>query len=313
MGPQELEDAARQLARTHGADVSSIVGDDLLARELPDDPRRGPRQHRARRGSSTSPGARAPGPRRRVTLVGKGICFDTGGLDIKPASGMLIMKKDMGGAAAALALGHMVMAAGLDVRLRILIPAAENSIVRQRLPPRRRADEPRGQDGGDRQHRCRGPARAGRRAGARRRGAARYAHQLCHADGRRARGAGSGPAAALHRRRRAWRRRLLAAGNRVGDPVWRMPFWSGYEANLDSAVADMNNVVRRRRSPAPSRQRCSCAASSSRPGASCISTSTAGGRRSSRSVPRAASCRPRAPCSRCCAQRAPLRRAERQT
>ena len=79
------------------------------------------------------PGGRAGAP--TVTLVGKGICFDTGGLDIKPASGMLIMKKDMGGAAAALALGHMIMAAKLDVRLRILIPAAENSIAGNAFRP----------------------------------------------------------------------------------------------------------------------------------------------------------------------------------
>src|SRR6185369_10378002 len=72
---------------------------------------------------------------RQITLVGKGIAFDTGGLDIKPASGMLIMKKDMGGAASALALGHMVMAAKLDVRLRILIPAAENSIAGNAFRP----------------------------------------------------------------------------------------------------------------------------------------------------------------------------------
>src|SRR6185503_10468822 len=64
----------------------------------------------------------------KVTLVGKGVCFDTGGLDLKPASGMLLMKKDMGGAAVALTLDHMIMGQKLDVRLRILIPAAENSV-----------------------------------------------------------------------------------------------------------------------------------------------------------------------------------------
>jgi leucyl aminopeptidase len=79
------------------------------------------------------PGGRAGAP--MVTLVGKGICFDTGGLDIKPASGMLIMKKDMGGAAAVLALGHMAMAAKLDLRLRILIPAADNSIAGNAFRP----------------------------------------------------------------------------------------------------------------------------------------------------------------------------------
>ena len=101
-----------------------------------------------------------------VTLVGKGICFDTGGLDIKPASGMLIMKKDMGGAAAALALGHMAMAAKLDVRLRILIPAADNSIAGNAFRPGDVLTSRAGTDRRDRQHRCRGPAGARRCAGA---------------------------------------------------------------------------------------------------------------------------------------------------
>ena len=81
-------------------------------------PRAAPRRHRS--------GAIRPHP--KVTLVGKGVCFDTGGLDIKPSSGMLLMKKDMGGAANALGLAHMIMAAGLPVRLRVLIPAVENAI-----------------------------------------------------------------------------------------------------------------------------------------------------------------------------------------
>ena len=132
---EQLEDAARQLARKHGASVSSIVGDDLLAKNFPMIHAVGRASDRPPRliDLSWGPGGRAGA--RTVTLVGKGICFDTGGLDIKPASGMLIMKKDMGGAAAALALGHMVMAAKLDVRLRILIPAAENSIAGNAFRP----------------------------------------------------------------------------------------------------------------------------------------------------------------------------------
>ena len=71
----------------------------------------------------------------KVTLVGKGVCFDTGGLDIKPSSGMLLMKKDMGGAANVLGLASMIMAAGLNVRLRVLIPAVENSIAGNAFRP----------------------------------------------------------------------------------------------------------------------------------------------------------------------------------
>ena len=125
MGPAELELAARDLAARHGAKVDVIVGDDLIEKNFP-------LIHAVGRASTRAPRlidltwGRADAV--KVTVVGKGICFDTGGLDIKPSSGMLLMKKDMGGAASALALGHMIMSAGLDVRLRVLIPAAENAI-----------------------------------------------------------------------------------------------------------------------------------------------------------------------------------------
>jgi leucyl aminopeptidase len=242
MGPQELEDAARQLARTHGADVSSIVGDDLLAKNFP-------MIHAVGRASPRAPrlidltwghtGGRAGG--RQITLVGKGIAFDTGGLDIKPASGMLIMKKDMGGAASALALGHMVMAAKLDVRLRILIPAAENSIAGNAFRP------------GDVL-----ASRAGKTVeigNTDAEGRLVLADALALADEARpdtvisfatltgaARVALGPDLPPLYSDDDALAQEIVAAGNRVGDPVWRMPFWSAYEANLDSSVADMNNV-----------------------------------------------------------------------
>ena len=103
MGPAELEAAARALAKQHGAKFRSIVGDDLLKQNFPlihavgraADPTRAPRLIELRWGKSSDP---------KVTLVGKGVCFDTGGLDLKPESAMLIMKKDMGGAATVLAL-----------------------------------------------------------------------------------------------------------------------------------------------------------------------------------------------------------------
>ena len=242
MGPQELEDAARQLARTHGADVSSVVGDDLLAKNFP-------LIHAVGRASPRAPrlidltwgraGGRAGD--RQITLVGKGIAFDTGGLDIKPASGMLIMKKDMGGAAAVLALGHMVMAAKLDVRLRILIPAAENSISGNAFRP------------GDVL-----ASRAGRTVeigNTDAEGRLVLADALALADEERpnavisfatltgaARVALGPDLPPLYCDDDALAQAMVAAGNRVGDPVWRMPFWSAYDANLDSAVADMNNV-----------------------------------------------------------------------
>lgn len=125
MGPSELSQVAKQLAQEFKAEFSEIVGDDLLKQNYPcihavgracDD---APRLLDLRFGDKNHP---------KVTLVGKGVCFDTGGLDIKPSSGMLLMKKDMGGAAHVLGLARMIMAAKLPVRLRVLIPAVENSI-----------------------------------------------------------------------------------------------------------------------------------------------------------------------------------------
>ena len=123
MGPAEIEAAARNLADQHGAEITTVDGDALIEGF--------PMVHAVGRASARAPrlidmrwGSEGP----RVTLVGKGVAFDTGGLDIKPASNMLLMKKDMGGAAAVLGLASMVMASGLPVRLRVIIPAVENAI-----------------------------------------------------------------------------------------------------------------------------------------------------------------------------------------
>jgi leucyl aminopeptidase len=125
LGPAELEAAIRALAKKHGAKVSSVVGKDLLKKNFPlvyavgQGSERAPRLVEFTWGKPSHP---------KLTLVGKGVCFDTGGLDIKPDTAMLLMKKDMGGAAASLALAHMIMDAKLKVRLRVIIPAVENSI-----------------------------------------------------------------------------------------------------------------------------------------------------------------------------------------
>jgi leucyl aminopeptidase len=125
MGPEELALAAQELAAEFGASFTCIVGEDLKASNFPLIHAVGMASDRAPRlidivwGDPAHP---------KVTLVGKGVCFDTGGLDLKPSSGMLIMKKDMGGAANVLALARMVMDAKLKVRLRVLIPAVENAV-----------------------------------------------------------------------------------------------------------------------------------------------------------------------------------------
>jgi leucyl aminopeptidase len=132
MGPEQLAAAAQQLANQYGANFACIVGDDLVQQNFPLIHAVGMASPRAPRlidfiwGDPAHP---------KVTLVGKGVCFDTGGLDLKPSAGMLIMKKDMGGAANVLALASMVMDAKLKVRLRVLIPAVENAVAGNAFRP----------------------------------------------------------------------------------------------------------------------------------------------------------------------------------
>lgn len=124
MGPPDLEAAARKLADQHGARISVITGDDLLAQNLPLIHTVGRAADRAPRLIDLTWGKTG----KKLTLVGKGVCFDTGGLNLKPGASMGLMKKDMGGAAAVLGLAHMIMATGMDLQLRVLIPAVENSV-----------------------------------------------------------------------------------------------------------------------------------------------------------------------------------------
>ncbi|MCQ0092175.1 M17 family metallopeptidase [Roseovarius sp. M141] len=131
MGPDTLEAACTDLAVQHGADITVTAGADLLAQNLP-------LIHAVGRASDCAPrlidmswGADGPA----LTLVGKGVCFDTGGLNLKPGSSMGLMKKDMGGAATVLGLAHMIMALDLPVRLRVLIPAVENSVSANAMRP----------------------------------------------------------------------------------------------------------------------------------------------------------------------------------
>ncbi|TCS64751.1 leucyl aminopeptidase family protein [Varunaivibrio sulfuroxidans] len=134
MGPGELAAAAEDLAARHGATCTVIVGDDLLAADYPAihavgraaAPSAAPRLIDMTWGNASDP---------KVTLVGKGVCFDTGGLNLKSGGNMKLMKKDMGGAAHVLGLAHMIMSAGLKLRLRVLIPAVENSVSAAALRP----------------------------------------------------------------------------------------------------------------------------------------------------------------------------------
>lgn len=238
MGPDELEAAARAIAEAHGADIDVIAGDQLLAQNFPAIHAVGRASHRAPRLIALQWGDPA---HPHVALVGKGVCFDTGGLDIKPADGMRNMKKDMGGAAHALALAGLVMARGLPVRLTLLLPAVENSIGPNAFRPGEIIATRKGIsveiDNTDAEGRvilCDALTYAGEQSPdivldfATLTGAARIA---------------LGPdLPALFANDDALANDWIAAGDRMRDPVWRMPLWRPYLRYLTSNVADLANA-----------------------------------------------------------------------
>lgn len=238
MGPAELADAAISVAEKAGARHRVILGDALLAENFPT-------IHAVGRASVRAPrlvdivwgDAAAP----KVTLVGKGVCFDTGGLDLKTASGMLGMKKDMGGAAIMLGLAQAIMASTLPVRLRVLLPMVENAVSGNAMRPRDIVKTRKGitveignTDAEGRLILCDALAEASTEDpellidAATLTGAARVAlgpelpALFCNDDGLAA--------------------ALSAAGATEDDPLWRMPLWRPYRRLLDSKIADLNNV-----------------------------------------------------------------------
>ncbi|MBA2920365.1 leucyl aminopeptidase family protein [Sphingomonas sp. MAH-20] len=239
MGPAQLQQAVEQAAAGFGATVAATAGDALadgyplvhaVGRAAARD--RSPRLMELEWGNPAHP---------RVAVVGKGVCFDTGGLDIKPAAGMRLMKKDMGGAAHALALARLVMGGRLPVRLHLLIPAVENAISGNAIRPgdvlRSRKGptvEVSNTDAEGRLILADALARAGEEKPAliidfaTLTGAARVAlgpdlpatfanDDMLAAD-------------------------LLEAGAAEGDPLWRMPLWAGYDEMLRSEIADIDNA-----------------------------------------------------------------------
>jgi leucyl aminopeptidase len=240
MGPGELARAARALARRHRARVSEIVGAALLKKDYPavHAVGRAAADARAPRLIDLAWG-RAGAP--RVTLVGKGVCFDTGGLDLKPSSSMKLMKKDMGGAAHALGLAHMVMAAKLDVRLRVLIPAVENSVSGDAMRP---LDVVRTRKGLT--------VEIGNTDAE---GRVILADALAEAAGERpalivdfatltgaARVALGTELPALFCNDEGTADALLAAGKTVSDPLWRLPLWASYGKQIEGKTADLTNA-----------------------------------------------------------------------
>ncbi len=237
MGPAELAAEVRALAERHGATYREWVGDELLAANFPAIHAVGRASHRAPRLVTLSHGA-ADAP--HLVLIGKGVCFDSGGLDIKPTDGMRWMKKDMGGAAHAIALAALVLHAKLPVRLTLLVPAVENAIAGNAYRPgeviRTRSGRTVEVDNTDAEGRlvlCDAITFAAAQKPdlildfATLTGAARVA---------------LGPdLPALFANRDDIADALLAASRETHDPLWRLPLWRPYLAMLDSSVADIAN------------------------------------------------------------------------
>jgi leucyl aminopeptidase len=239
MGPVELEMAAREVAEAFGAKAAVVVGDALLDAGYPAVhavgraavPARAPRIIELSWGEAGHP---------LVALVGKGVVFDTGGLDLKPSAGMRLMKKDMGGAAHALALARMVMAARLPVRLVVLLPVVENAVAGDAMRPgdvlasrKGLSIEVGNTDAEGRLILADALARA-----------AELAPELTldFATLTGAARAALGPEVVpFYTDDDALAGELATAGERLGDPLWRMPLWAGYEPSLDSDIADIKN------------------------------------------------------------------------
>ncbi len=238
MGPEELEAAARRLAEAHGASVAVTTGDALLDAGLPMIHAVGRASTRAPRLIDLSWGdPSAP----KLTLVGKGVCFDTGGLDIKPAAGMLMMKKDMGGAACVLGLASIVMDAKLPVRLRVLVPAVENAVSGNAFRP------------GDVLPSRKGPTVEIGNTDAE--GRLVLGDALALADEEKpdlvidmstltgaARVALGPDLPAFFSRDDALAGAIARAADGQCDPVWRLPLWQPYATMIDSKIADINNA-----------------------------------------------------------------------
>ena len=238
MGPKQLADAVKQLGKTHKAKVREWVGDELLKANFPTIHAVGRASHRAPRlielrwGKASHP---------KLVVIGKGVCFDTGGLDLKSSDGMRWMKKDMGGAAHAIALAGLVMQARLPVRLTLLVPAVENAVSGNALRPGEvvvtRAGHSVEIDNTDAEGRlvlCDALAYGAEQQPelmidfATLTGAARVA---------------LGPdLPALFGNDDALAEAALAAGKAVADPLWRLPLWRPYRKMLDSYLADFANA-----------------------------------------------------------------------
>ncbi|MGL5009895.1 MAG: leucyl aminopeptidase family protein, partial [Paracoccaceae bacterium] len=237
MGPEELQAAFFAVAERFDAATQLFVGDDLLTHNFPMVHAVGRAATRAPRIMSMRWGTRGPS----ITLVGKGVCFDTGGLDLKPSAGMLLMKKDMGGAATVLGLAQMIMALNMPVRLRVIVPAVENSVAGNAMRPRDILTSRKGLT-----VEINNTDAEGRLI---------LADALAWADEENpelivsmatltgaARVAVGPDIAPFFTDDEATAQALQGAATQGFDPVWRLPFWEPYEPLIEPGIADLDNA-----------------------------------------------------------------------
>ena len=239
LGPLQIETIAREIAEAYGASLSVVVGDDLHGANYPAvlavgraaEPARAPRMIELSWGEPGRP---------LVALVGKGVVFDTGGLDLKTSSGMRLMKKDMGGAAHALALGRMIMDAGLPVRLSVLVPAVENAVAGEAMRP------------GDVLQTRKGlTVEVGNTDAEGRLILADALTRACELEPEltfdfatltgAARVALGPQVVPFFTADDGLAAEMEAASRQASDPVWRMPLWKGYAEAVEGDLSDLRN------------------------------------------------------------------------
>ena len=238
LGPAEIEAEIRGVATAFGATVTSIVGDDLLSGNFP-------MVHAVGRASTRAPRlvdlVWGDPAHPKVTLVGKGVAFDTGGLNVKPGDSMTLMKKDMGGAAVALAAARMVMAAGLPVRLRLIVPTVENSISGDAFRPGDVLQSRKGLTVEIGNTDAEGRLILGDALALGDEDAPDLMLDFATLTGA-ARVALGPDLPPVYTDDETLAGEIAAAGAAVNDPVWRMPLWKPYAKLLESKVADINHI-----------------------------------------------------------------------
>jgi len=238
LGPDAFDREIRAFAARHKMKVKAVVGDELLKQNFP-------MIHAVGRAAAEAPRlldltwGRASDP--KITLVGKGVTFDTGGLDIKPSSGMLLMKKDMGGAANVLGLAHAIMDAGLKVRLRVLIAVVENAISASAFRPGDVLPSRSGQTVEIGNTDAEGRLILGDALTLGDEESPELMLDMATLTGaaRTALGPDLPPLYSTDDRLAA---ELMGAGRVSDDPLWRMPLWEPYDKMMDSKIADVNNA-----------------------------------------------------------------------